>query len=100
MSYEEQEVHLQLDFLANRRYRVDLLMAFKALRGGLRIDANTIGLQLAASNTRSNGSNLVTCRTVNNNFRKTCEFCVRKSWNSLSSTAKPTQSLTVFKKCI
>ena len=78
ISYEKLLVHLQLDSLANRRHRVDLLMAFKALRGGQRIDANTIGLQLATSSTCSNGSNHVARRSVNNNIRGTFKFRVCK----------------------
>ena len=44
MSYEERLVHLQPDSLVNRHCRVDLLMAFKALRGGFKLNAKSIGL--------------------------------------------------------
>ena len=95
LAYEDRLARLQLESLTSRRRRADLVMAFKAIRGGLGVNANTIGLQLATTNTRSNGSNLVTRRTINNNVRKTFEFRVCKSWNSLPSAAKSAQSLTV-----
>jgi hypothetical protein len=96
LPYEERLRILELDTLSARRKHIDLITAYKALRGDLGIDPLSIGLVVSTTPTRGQNCNLYCFRPKNNIVKKVFRYRICALWNNLPESTKMSPNVKLF----
>jgi hypothetical protein len=96
LPYEERLRILELDTLSARRKHIDLITAYKALRGDLGIDPLSIGLVVSTAPTRGHNCNLYCLRPKNNIVKKVFRYRICALWKNLPISTKMSSNVKLF----